>query len=188
MTLTTSWFHLCPCQVWCRLSDGGVQRRHGDPGLQPDSPTLHLPVWPAAVQLRRCPPNITAHLPLSWLHEGTGGVVQRLPIAASRHQWGWQDWGCWINMTAASRSMWGSTHRSVLKIDHIYCFLAAAWNRVFHQQQRDSSSRQQKLHAAMLASRSCVITRSCLSAAPEQQRDSKYPHQPKLGPERFIFR
>lgn len=126
-----SGFHLCLRQVWCGLSDSGVQRRHGGPGLQPYPATLHLPVRPAAVQLCRCPPDITAHLPLSWLHEGTGGAVQRLPIAASRHQWGWQDLEHWMNMKAASQSMWGFTHLSVSAeghIDHIYCFLAAAWN------------------------------------------------------------
>lgn len=131
MTITMSGLHLCLRQVRCRLSDSGVQRRHGGPGLQPHPPTLHLPVRPAAVQLRRGPPDITAHLPLSWLHEGTGGAVQRLPIAAWRHQWGWQDSEHRMNVKAASRSMWAFTHLSLSAeghIDHIYCFLAAARN------------------------------------------------------------
>lgn len=145
-----SGFHLCLYQVWCRLSDGGVQCRHGGPSLQPCPPTLHLPVRPATVQLRRCPPDITAHLPLSWLHEGTGGAVQRLPIAASRHQWGWQDLEHWMNMKAASRSMWAFTHLSLCWRTHRSYLLFPSCclkllSSVFHQQQRDSSSQQQEL-------------------------------------------
>lgn len=74
---------LCVCQVWCGLSDGGVERRHGGPGLQRYPPPLHLPVGPAAVQLRRRPPVDATHLPLPRLHEGPGGALQKLPIAST---------------------------------------------------------------------------------------------------------
>ena len=69
------------CQVWCGLSDGGVERRHRGPGLQRSSPPLHLPVGPAAVQLCGRPPVAAPHLPLPRLHEGPGGALQRLRIA-----------------------------------------------------------------------------------------------------------
>lgn len=71
-------------QVWCGLSDSGVECWHDGPGLQRDAPPLHLPVGPAAVQLRRSSSHAAAHLPLPRLHEGPGGAVQGLPIAAAR--------------------------------------------------------------------------------------------------------
>lgn len=74
---------MCFRQVWRGLSDGGVERRHSGPGLQRHSPPLHLPVRPAALQLRRRPPVAAAHLPLPRLHEGPGGALQELPIAAT---------------------------------------------------------------------------------------------------------
>lgn len=70
-------------QVRSGLSDGGIERRHLGPGLQLDSPPLYLPVRPAAFQLCGRPPVNAAHLPLSRLHEGPGGAVQGLPIAAA---------------------------------------------------------------------------------------------------------
>ena len=70
-------------QVRSGLSDRGVERRHRGPSLQLDSPPLYLPVGLAAFQLCGRPPVAAAHLPLSRLHEGPGGAVQGLPIAAA---------------------------------------------------------------------------------------------------------